>query len=107
MITTAMNKTAKEKNWNLVRITKCVEMRTGEALEVSEMNCKTNHEFMQSLNPVQLEVTMHEIYFACVCCPRGCTPSHENVVTWLKQPVCRDFWDVVIAIARDYEVDET
>jgi hypothetical protein len=35
-ITTAMNKAAKEKNWNLVSITKCVEMRTGEALEVSE-----------------------------------------------------------------------
>jgi hypothetical protein len=35
-ITTAMNKTAKEKDWNLVRITKCVEMRTGEALEVNE-----------------------------------------------------------------------
>lgn len=35
-ITTAMNKTAKEKNWNLARITKCVEMRTGEALEVGE-----------------------------------------------------------------------
>jgi len=35
-ITTAMNKAAKEKNWNLARITKCVEMRTGEALEVIE-----------------------------------------------------------------------
>jgi hypothetical protein len=35
-ITTAMNKAAKEKNWNLVSITKCVEMRTGEALEVSK-----------------------------------------------------------------------
>ena len=35
-ITTAMNKTAKDKNLNLVSITRCVEMRTGEALEVSE-----------------------------------------------------------------------
>ena len=35
-ITTAMNKAAKEKNWNLVRITKCVEMRTGETLGVNE-----------------------------------------------------------------------
>lgn len=44
------------------------------------MRRKTNHEFMQSLNPVQLEVAMHEIYFMGECCPRGCTPSHENVV---------------------------
>lgn len=35
-ITAAMNKVAKRKNWNLISITKCVEMRTGETLGVSE-----------------------------------------------------------------------
>lgn len=35
-ITIAMNKVAKEKDLNLVRIKKCVEMRTGVVMEVSE-----------------------------------------------------------------------
>lgn len=42
-ITKAMNDAAKEHGWNVTRIGKCVEMRTGESLkEVSEDAGKTD-----------------------------------------------------------------